>query len=54
MAMNRTLTIPQSHEDTLRQRHRVVAQIDALRQRLVKTYGTFPDSIADIRDERAR
>lgn len=44
----------QSYEDTLRQRRLAVAQIDALGQRLSKTYGTFLDSAADIREDRTR
>jgi hypothetical protein len=48
------LEVWQSREDTLRQRQGVVAQIDALRERLFATYGSFPDSAEDVRTDRAR
>ena len=48
------LEVWQSHEDTLRQRQETVARIDALRERLFATYGAFPDSTADVREDRAR
>jgi len=48
------LEVWQSHEDTLRHRQEAVARIDALRERLCVTYGMFPDSTADIREDRAR
>lgn len=48
------LEVWQSHEDALRHRQEAVAQIDALRERLSATYGMFPDSTADIREDRAR
>jgi hypothetical protein len=31
-----------------------VTRIDTLRKRLFATYGTFPDSAADVREDRAR
>jgi hypothetical protein len=48
------LQVWQSREDTLRHRQEVVAQIDALRERLFATYGAFPDSTEDVRADRAR
>jgi hypothetical protein len=48
------LEVWQSHEDTLRHRQEVVARIDALRERLFATYGVFPDSTEDVREDRAR
>jgi hypothetical protein len=48
------LEVWQSREDTLRQRQEIVAQIDALRERLFATYGSFPDSTEDVRTDRAR
>jgi len=48
------LEVWQSHEDTLRRRQEAVARIDALRERLFATYGVFPDSTADVREDRAR
>ncbi len=44
----------QAHEDTLRRRQEAVARIDALRERLSATYGVFPDSTEDVREDRAR
>ena len=44
----------QSREDALHHRQEVVARIDALRERLCATYGVFPDSTEDIREDRAR
>ncbi len=48
------LEVWQAHEDTLRRRQEAVARIDALRERLLATYGVFPDSTADVREDRAR
>jgi hypothetical protein len=48
------LELWQAHEDTLRRRQEAVAHIDALRERLFTTYGAFPDSTADVREDRAR
>ena len=48
------LEVWQSHEDTLRRRQEAVARIDALRERLCATYGVFPDSTEDVREDRAR
>jgi hypothetical protein len=48
------LEVWQFHEDTLRHRQEVVARIDALRERLFATYGVFPDSTEDVREDRAR
>ena len=48
------LEVWQAHEDTLRHRQEAVARIDALRERLFATYGVFPDSTADVREDRAR
>lgn len=48
------LEVWQAHEDTLRRRQEAVAQIDALRERLCATYGVFPDSTENIREDRAR
>ena len=48
------LEVWQSREDALRQCQEVVAQIDALRERLFATYGAFPDSTEDVRTDRAR
>ena len=44
----------QSREDARHHRQEVVAQIDALRERLCATYGVFPDSTEDMREDRAR
>ncbi len=44
----------QAHENTPRRRQEAVAQIDALRERLSATYGVFPDSTEDVREDRAR
>jgi hypothetical protein len=48
------LEVWQAHEDTLRHRQEAVARIDALRERLFATYGVFPDSTVDVREDRAR
>jgi len=48
------LEVWQAHEDTLRRRQEAVARIDALRERLCATYGVFPDSTEDVREDRAR
>jgi hypothetical protein len=48
------LEVWQAHEDTLRRRQEAVAHIDALRERLFATYGVFPDSTVDVREDRAR
>jgi hypothetical protein len=48
------LEVWQAHEDTLSRRQEAVARIDALRERLFATYGVFPDSTADVREDRAR
>ena len=48
------LEVWQAHEDTLRRRQEAVARIDALRERLCSTYGVFPDSTEDVREDRAR
>ena len=48
------LEIWQAHEDPQRRRQEVVARIDALRERLSTTYGVFPDSTEDVREDRAR
>jgi hypothetical protein len=48
------LEVWQSHEDTLRRRQEAVARVDALRERLCATYGVFPDSTEDVREDRAR
>jgi hypothetical protein len=53
-SIEQLLEVWQSHEDTLRHRQEVVARIDALRERLFATYGTFPDSTEGIREDRAR
>ena len=50
----RLLETWQAHEDTLRRRQEAVARIDALRERLSTTYGVFPDSTEDVREDRAR
>ena len=44
----------QAREDALHHRQEVVAWIDALRERLCATYGMFPDSTEDLREDRAR
>lgn len=44
----------QACEDELRHRQEAVAQIDALRERLLVTYGEFPDSTELVREDRAR
>ena len=48
------LEVWQAHKDTLRSRQEAVARIDALRERLLATYGVFPDSTAGVREDRAR
>ncbi len=48
------LEVWQSHEDTLCHRQEVVARIDALRERFFVTYGVFPDSTEDVREDRTR
>jgi hypothetical protein len=48
------LEVWQAHEDTLRRRQEAVARIDAIRERLFATYGAFPDSTADVQEDRAR
>ena len=53
-SIEQLLEVWPSHEDTLRHRQAVVARIEALRQRLLATYGRFPDSTADVREGRAR
>jgi hypothetical protein len=53
-SITQLLEVWQSREDTLRDRHEAVARIDALRERLIATYGAFPDSTADVREDRAR
>jgi hypothetical protein len=44
----------QAREDKWLRRHEVVRRIDALRERLFATYGELPDSVAFIREDRAR
>ena len=53
-SITQLLEIWQSREDTFRTRQEAVARIDALRERLLATYGVFPDSAADVREDRAR
>jgi hypothetical protein len=53
-SITQLLEVWQSREDTLRDRHEAVARIDTLRERLFATYGAFPDSTADVREDRAR
>ena len=53
-SITQLLEVWQSYEDMLRQRQEAVARIDALRERLFATYGVFPDSTADVREDRAR
>ena len=48
------LEVWQAHEDALHRRQEAVTRIDALRERLFATYGVFPDSTADVREDRAR
>lgn len=43
-----------SRDEELRQRRNVVQQIDALRDRLLKTCGEMPDSVDLVREDRAR
>jgi len=52
--MSRTLEAWQPREDTLGHRHEAVMRIDTLRKRLFAKYGVFPDSSADVREDRAR
>jgi hypothetical protein len=44
----------QADEEERSQRRRVVAEIDALRERLAATYGEMPDSAELIREDRER
>jgi hypothetical protein len=44
----------QAREDELFRRRDVVRRIDALRERLFATYGELPDSVAFLREDRAR
>jgi hypothetical protein len=44
----------QAREDELFSRYEVVRRIDALRDRLFASYGELPDSMAFLREERAR
>jgi hypothetical protein len=53
-SITQLLEVWQSREDTLRNRQEAVTRIDTLRKRLFATYGTFPDSAADVREDRAR
>jgi hypothetical protein len=53
-SITQLLEVWQSREDTFRNRQEAVARIDALRERLFATYGAFPDSTADVREDRAR
>jgi hypothetical protein len=48
------LEVWQAHEDTLHSHQEAVAHIDTLRERLFATYGVFPDSTVDVREDRAR
>ena len=48
------LEVWQAHDETLHRRQEAVARIDALRERLCATYGVFPDSTEDVREDRAR
>jgi hypothetical protein len=54
ISITQLLEVWQSREDTLRDRQEAMARIDALRGRLLATYGAFPDSTADVREDRAR
>jgi hypothetical protein len=53
-SITQLLEVWQSREDTLRNRQEAVTRIDTLRKRLFTRYGAFPDSAADVRDDRAR
>jgi hypothetical protein len=53
-SITQLLEVWQSREDILRDRQKAVARIDALRERLCATYSAFPDSTADVREDRAR
>ena len=53
-SITQLLEVRQSHEDTFRTRQEAVTRIDALRKRLSARYGVFPDSVADVREDRAR
>ena len=44
----------QAREDEWLRRHEVVRRIDALRERLFATDGELPDSVAFLREDRAR
>jgi hypothetical protein len=44
----------QAREDEWLRRHEVVRRIDALRERLLTTYGELPDSVAFLREDRVR
>ena len=54
LSIAQLLEVWQAHEDALRRRQEAVARIDALRERLFATYGVFPDSTADVQEDRAR
>jgi hypothetical protein len=43
-----------AHEANLARRTEVVKRIDAIRARLFASYGEMPDSVALIREDRAR
>ena len=53
-SMAQLLEVWQAHEDTRRCRQEAVTRLDALRERLFATYGVFPDSTMDVREDRAR
>jgi hypothetical protein len=53
-SITQLLEVWQAQEDTLQRRQEALARIDTLRERLLATYGMFPDSTADIREDRAR
>ena len=53
-SITQLLEVWQAREDTFRNRQEAVARIDALRKRLFARYGAFPDSTADVREDRAR
>ena len=44
----------QSSENDLRKRRKVVERIDTLRAKFFSTYGTMPDSVDLIREDRGR
>ncbi len=52
--IERLLELWQAREDELRQRRETVRRIDTLRERLFAIYGEMPDSVALIREDRAR